>query len=78
MEKKEIFNALIEAKARFVSTYNAPAYVRKDTMFRVLSCVYYAICVNHNLDPGDYNDEVAGLFYDHLGTIGADFIDLHL
>lgn len=78
MDKKELFNALIEAKVRFVSTYNAPVYVRKETMYRVLSCVYYAISINNNLNPEDYNDEVAGLFYDHLGTIGADFIDLHL
>lgn len=78
MDRKELFCALVEAKSRFFSTYNAPIYVSRERLFWVLSCVYYAICENNNLNPEDYNDEVVGLFEDNFGTIGADFIDLHL
>ena len=78
MDKKELFNALIDAKQRFNTLYNAHPYTNRNNMYYVLNQVYADICANHNLNHGDYNDNVAELFYKNLGIIGINFVDLYL
>lgn len=78
MDKKELFNTLINAKQRFSTMYKTHPYTNRDRVYIVLNQVYADICANHNLNHDDYNDNVAELFYKNLGIIGINFVDLYL
>ena len=78
MDKKELFNTLINVKQRFNTMYKVHPYTNRDRMYIVLNQVYGDICANHNLNHDDYNDNAAELFYKNLGIIGINFVDLYL